>query len=84
MNRTFCIPACFITTKGQYLVSGSEDCKIYIWDLQTRQVLQVLEGHRGNYHLPLSFSRAAERSLWVDIVLAVAVGLFCLSDYNNF
>ena len=35
--------------KGQYLVSGSEDCKVYIWDLQTRQVLQVLEGHRGNY-----------------------------------
>ena len=49
VNRTYCIPACFITMKGQYLVSGSEDCKVYIWDLQSRQVLQVLEGHRGNY-----------------------------------
>lgn len=48
VNRTYCIPACFITLKGPYLVSGSEDCKVYIWDLQTRQVLQVLEGHRGN------------------------------------
>jgi len=38
---------------GKYLVSGSEDCKIYIWDLQTRQILQVLEGHRGNYYYSL-------------------------------
>ena len=29
------------------MVSGSEDSKVYIWDLQTREVLQVLEGHRG-------------------------------------
>jgi COMPASS component SWD3 len=28
-------------------VSGSEDAKIYVWDLQSREVLQVLEGHRG-------------------------------------
>ncbi|KAG5718601.1 WD repeat-containing protein 5 [Termitomyces sp. T112] len=35
-----------VTTKGKYIVSGSEDNKIYVWDLQTRQVLQVLEGHR--------------------------------------
>jgi len=34
-------------TKGKYVVSGSEDNKIYIWDLQTRKVLQILEGHRG-------------------------------------
>jgi COMPASS component SWD3 len=27
-------------------VSGSEDAKIYVWDLQSREVLQVLEGHR--------------------------------------
>jgi WD40 repeat protein len=29
------------------VVSGSEDSKVYIWDLQTREILQVLEGHRG-------------------------------------
>lgn len=28
-------------------MGGSEDSKIYIWDLQSREVLQVLEGHRG-------------------------------------
>lgn len=27
------------------IVGGSEDHKVYIWDLQTRQVIQVLEGH---------------------------------------
>jgi COMPASS component SWD3 len=26
-------------------VAGSEDQKAYIWDLQTREVVQVLEGH---------------------------------------
>lgn len=47
-NRTYCIPACFITnTKGKYIVSGSEDHKLYLWDLQSREVLQILEGHRG-------------------------------------
>ena len=43
----YCLFACFSTTGGAYVVSGSEDAKIYIWDLQSRQVLQVLEGHRG-------------------------------------
>ncbi|KAK7058803.1 WD domain protein [Paramarasmius palmivorus] len=33
-------------TKNKYIVSGSEDNKAYIWDLQTRKVIQVLEGHR--------------------------------------
>ncbi|KAG8737453.1 Chitinase 1 [Ceratobasidium sp. 414] len=32
-------------TGGKWIVSGSEDGKIYIWDLQTREVVQVLEGH---------------------------------------
>lgn len=34
------------TTTGHHIVSGSEDCKVYIWDLQSRELLQVLEGHR--------------------------------------
>ncbi|KAK0553417.1 WD repeat-containing protein 5 [Tilletia horrida] len=29
-----------------HIVSGSEDQRIYIWDLQTKQVLQTLAGHR--------------------------------------
>ncbi|KAI6007452.1 WD40 repeat-containing protein [Pisolithus albus] len=34
------------TTTGHHIVSGSEDCRVYIWDLQSRELLQVLEGHR--------------------------------------
>ena len=29
------------------MVSGSDDHKIYIWDLSSRDILQVLEGHSG-------------------------------------
>jgi COMPASS component SWD3 len=32
-------------------VSGSEDNKIYIWDLQTQQVIQMLEGHAGAFSI---------------------------------
>jgi WD40 repeat protein len=41
--------AAFCTTGGQYIVRGSEDARIYIWDLQSRRVrvVQTLEGHKG-------------------------------------
>lgn len=28
-------------------MSGSEDGKVVLWDLQTREIVQVLEGHKG-------------------------------------
>ena len=31
----------------QWIVSGSEDNLIYIWNLQTREIVQKLEGHSG-------------------------------------
>lgn len=37
--------ACFSVTGGKWIVSGSEDGKVWLWDLQTREVVQVLEGH---------------------------------------
>jgi WD40 repeat protein len=55
-NKTYCLVACFGKAFGpggvgerQVVVSGSEDNKVYIWDLQTREIVQVLEGHRGKY-----------------------------------
>ncbi|KAK1223797.1 WD domain protein [Marasmius sp. AFHP31] len=33
-------------SKSKYIVSGSEDNKAYVWNLQTRKIMQVLEGHR--------------------------------------
>lgn len=53
-NRTYCIPANFsVNTEPKCIMSGSEDGKIYIWDLQTRQVVQVIEAHRGMYYFEL-------------------------------
>ena len=42
---------------GKHVVSGSEDGKVYIWDLQTRQVVQVLDGHKGEwgFHIAETF-----------------------------
>ena len=31
----------------QWIVSGSEDNLVYIWNLQTKEVVQTLEGHTG-------------------------------------
>ena len=48
-NERFSIVAEFHA--GKYIVSGSEDAKIYLWDLQSKNIFQVLEGHTGTYIL---------------------------------
>lgn len=45
VNLRYCVPASFSVTNRKYIVSGSEDNCVYIWDLQTRKMLQKLEGH---------------------------------------
>ena len=45
INSKFCIPATFSVTNGKYIVSGSEDNCVYLWDLQTRKIVQKLKGH---------------------------------------
>ena len=32
---------------SQWIVSGSEDNLVYIWNLQSKEVVQTLEGHSG-------------------------------------
>jgi COMPASS component SWD3 len=49
VNTSYCVSACFSTTDrggkgGKYIVSGSEDGRIWIWDLQSCQGVQVVEG----------------------------------------
>ena len=39
------IPACAITLDGQYLVSGSFDNTLKVWDLKSGRCLHTLEGH---------------------------------------
>ena len=78
------------------MVSGSEDSKVYIWDLQTREILQVLEGHRGeSYHSRFVRPLNKTDTSYLDVVMAVAVRVisvesnvtthqyFCLLDSSN-
>ncbi|MCO5600723.1 hypothetical protein L7F22_054838 [Adiantum nelumboides] len=44
-NKKYCIFSTFSVTNGKYIVSGSEDCRVYLWDLQSRNIVQKLEGH---------------------------------------
>lgn len=44
-NSKYCIFATFSVTNGKYIVSGSEDNCVYLWNLQDRNVFQRLEGH---------------------------------------
>ena len=51
------------------MVSGSEDHKIYLWDVQSRDVVQVLEGHTGTHD---SLFSEAGADCCQDYVLAIA------------
>ena len=51
-NQKYAIAARFVASPPRghqprvYVVSGSEDRRVYVWDLQTKKVLQTLDGHR--------------------------------------
>lgn len=37
---------------AQWIVSGSEDNLVYIWNLQTKEIVQKLQGHTGELAPP--------------------------------
>jgi WD40 repeat protein len=78
-NAKYCVSACFSVTGGKWIVAGSEDNKAYIWDLQTREIVQVLEGHTGNdqhYFRGCPIVNSSFFLLYKDVVVAVAVSVF--------
>lgn len=69
-NERFCATSTFLlsSTGRHRVVSGSEDSKVYIWDLQTRKVVQTLEGHQGTCRVPTQ-ALAPRDSMFLTVAL---------------
>lgn len=44
-NSQYSVSSAFSVTNGKRIVSGSEDNCVYMWELNSRKLLQKLEGH---------------------------------------
>lgn len=69
----YCIFASFCLTEGKYIISGSADKTVCVWDLNSKQLLQKLEGHKGTPTTCGSRPSPRIRRLTLsDVVVAVA------------
>lgn len=54
-------------------MSGSEDNMVYIWNLQTKEIVQKLEGHTGMWlKASMTIQIKTVHSLLADVVLCTA------------
>lgn len=44
-NSQYCISSAFSFSNGKRIISGSEDKCVYMWELNSKKMLQKLEGH---------------------------------------
>lgn len=56
---------CVFSLPLQWIVSGSEDNLVYIWNLQTKEIVQKLQGHTGE----------GEDSVFIDEISLISSGL---------
>ncbi|GAA6061143.1 hypothetical protein JCM10212_001743 [Sporobolomyces blumeae] len=82
VNRKYCIPST-LTEDGKYLISGSEDHKVVVWDVQTRQVVDSFSAHKDvvvalAHHptLPILATGSLEKDktikIWIDTASPLA------------
>ena len=74
-NSRHCVFASFVVNGPvKHVISGSEDGDVYVWDLQTRDVIQRLKGHvdvvlavAAHPYLPMIASGALEKDRTVKL-----------------
>ena len=67
------IKALSISPDGRFLVSGSSDNTIKVWDVAQRRVVHSLEGHSGQV---LAVAVTPDSRYAVDIAMPVGTGIY--------
>ena len=50
VNLNYCCPAAFLMADRLAVVTGSEDGRLLIWDLQTKEMVTSIQAHQGFRH----------------------------------
>jgi serine/threonine protein kinase len=61
-GHTGAVESVAVSRDGQRILSGGQDAKLRLWDLESGQLLQIMSGHRGVIY-SLAFSADGSRAL---------------------